>query len=127
MYKRQGDYSSFVREELRLRQEFAFPPYINIINVCIISRDESLATETAQSRYNELFKQVKERFKGNELLLYRPVPHSIYRINDEYRLNLFMKASNSIMPALREIIREVYMSKDIMNIKVSININTDTV
>jgi primosomal protein N' len=61
------------------------------------------------------------------LLLYKPIPHAIYKVNDEYRINLFIKVSNSSINELKKIVRVIYMEKDIENIKVSININTDTI
>ncbi|HBV67673.1 MAG TPA: hypothetical protein DEF04_05470 [Clostridiales bacterium] len=61
------------------------------------------------------------------LLLYRPVQHSIYKVNDEYRINLFIKVSNHALSNLKKILRSVYMEKDLENIRVSFNINTDTI
>jgi primosomal protein N' (replication factor Y) len=122
-----NNYEVFIKEELKLRKEFAFPPFINIINVCLISKNEKLVNKTANEKYQEIKTLVKDMVEERRLLLYRPVPHSIYKVNDEYRINLFMKSSNHGLRRLRKIIRSVYMEKDIENIKVSININTNTI
>ena len=122
-----NNYELFINEELKLRKEFAFPPFINIINICLISKNEDLVIKTANEKYEEIKEAVKDMVKERSLLLYRPIPHSIYKINDEYRINLFIKASRSKMTELKKILRSVYMDKDIEYIKVSININTDTV
>ena len=122
-----NDYEFFLHQELKLRKEFAFPPFINIINICLISRIEELVVKTANEKYLEVKEAVKVIVKERSLLLYRPVPHNIYKVNDEYRINLFIKASNHSLSQLRKILRTVYMEKDIENIKVSININTDTI
>ncbi|NYB74143.1 primosomal protein N' [Sedimentibacter hydroxybenzoicus DSM 7310] len=122
-----NNYELFINEELKLRKEFAFPPFINIINICLISKNEDLVIKTANEKYEEIKEAVKDMVKERSLLLYRPIPHSIYKINDEYRINLFIKASRSKMAELKKILRSVYMDKDIEYIKVSININTDTV
>jgi primosomal protein N' (replication factor Y) len=124
---KQNNYEVFVNEELKLRKEFAFPPFINIINICLISRNEELVNKTANEKYEELKNSVKDMVKERSLLLYRPIPHSIYKINDEYRINLFIKVSNHALHELKKILRSVYMDKDIENIRVSININTDTI
>ncbi|MDF2948422.1 MAG: primosomal protein [Sedimentibacter sp.] len=124
---KQNNYEVFVNEELKLRKEFAFPPFINIINICLISRNEELVNKTANEKYDELKNLVKDMVKERSLLLYRPIPHSIYKINDEYRINLFIKVSNHALHELKKILRSVYMDKDIENIRVSININTDTI
>ena len=122
-----NDYEFFLHQELKLRKEFAFPPFINIINICLISRNEELVVKTANEKYLEVKEAVKVMVKERSLLLYRPVPHNIYKVNDEYRINLFIKASNHSLSQLRKILRTVYMEKDIENIKISININTDTI
>ncbi len=122
-----NDYEVFINEELKLRKEFAFPPFINIINICLISKNEELVNKTAGEKYEELKELVKDMVKERSLLLYRPVPHSIYKVNDEYRINLFIKVSNHALHELKKILRTVYMERDIENIRVSININTDTI
>ncbi len=122
-----NDYEMFMKEELRLRKEFAFPPFINIINICVISKNEKLAVDTANEKYNELQIKVKDMVKERMVLLYRPIPHSIYKVNDEYRINLFLKVSRRSLQYVKDIMRTVYLDKDIENIKISININTDTV
>ena len=124
---RNNDYKLFLHQELRLRKEFAFPPFINIINICLISRNEELVLKTANEKYSEVKEAVKEMVRQRSLLLYRPVPHNIYKVNDEYRINLFIKVSNHSLSELKKILRTVYMEKDIESIKVSININTDTI
>lgn len=124
---KENNYEAFIKEELRLRKEFAFPPFINIINICLISKNEELVNKTAYEKYEELKGLVEDMVKERSLLLYRPIPHSIYKVDNEYRINLFIKSSNHAMHQLKKIIRSVYMDKDIENIKVSININTDTI
>ncbi len=124
---RNSDYHIFLDQELKLRKEFAFPPFINIINICLISRNEELVLKTANEKYLEVKEAVGEMVKERSLLLYRPVPHNIYKVNDEYRINLFIKVSNHSLADTKKILRTVYMEKDIENIKVSININTDTI
>ena len=124
---RNNDYDSFLNQELKLRKEFAFPPFINIINICLISRNEELVIKTANEKYSEVKEAVQGMIKERSLLLYRPVPHNIYKVNDEYRINLFIKVSNHSLAETKKILRSVYMDKDIENIKVSININTDTI
>lgn len=122
-----NNYEIFINEELKLRKEFAFPPFINIINICLISKNEELVNKTAYEKYEEIKEAVNDMVKERSLLLYRPIPHSIYKVNDEYRINLFIKVSSHALHELKKILRSVYMDKDIENIKVSININTDTI
>ena len=86
-----------------------------------------MVVKTANEKYLEVKETVKEMVKERSLLLYRPVTHNIYKDKDEYRINLYIKVSNHSLSELKKILRTVYMEKDIENIKVSININTDTI
>ena len=122
-----NDYNLFLKEELKLRKEFAFPPFINIINICMISKNEELAIRTSLEKYEELKNLVTNMVANRGLLLYKPVPHNIYKVNDEYRINLYAKCSNNCMSEFKKIIRKVYMSEDIDKIKISININNDAI
>jgi len=122
-----NDYNLFLNEELKLRKEFAFPPFINIMNICMISRNEEHVNKIALEKYHELSKAVEGMVKERSMILYKPIPHTIYKVNDEYRINLFIKVSNHGLSGLKKIIRKVYMEEDIENIKLSININTDTI
>jgi len=122
-----NNFDLFLKEELKLRKEFAFPPFINIINICMISKDEEKVISIALENYDKLKDCVKEMVVERSLLLYKPIPHAIYRVNDEYRINLFIKVSNHVLAELKKIIRSIYMEKDIENIKISVNINTDTI
>ena len=122
-----NDFVGFIKEEGKLRKEFFYPPYITIINVCAISRNEAEVKAFANEKYMELNSKIQDKFKGNNVLLYRPTPHSIYKVNNEFRINLFMKASVKQASELKDIIREVYLEKDVKNIKISINIDTENV
>ncbi len=124
---RANNYEVFINEELKLRKEFAFPPFINIINICLISKNEELINKVAYDKYEELKNLVTDMVEERSLLLYKPVQHSIYKVNDEYRINLFIKVSNHALSNLKKILRSVYMEKDLENTRVSININTDTI
>lgn len=124
---RSNDYDNFIKEEAMLRKEFAYPPYLNIINICTISRfEEDLKKFTFES-YEMLKQRIQDRFKGKGVLLFNPTPHSIYRVNNEFRINLFIKISLKYVSELKSIIRELYMEKDVKNIKISINIDTENV
>ncbi len=122
-----NDFDEFIKEESMLRKEFSYPPYINIVNICTISRYEDELKSYSFDRYNELKQKIQESLKGKGVLLYNPTPHSIYKVNNEYRIYLFIKVSLKYASELKSIIREVYMEKDVKNIKISINIDTESV
>lgn len=122
-----NDYDKFIKEEALLRKEFAYPPYLNIINICTISKFEEDLKKFSFESYEILKQRIQDRLKGKGVLLFSPTPHSIYRVNNEFRINLFIKVSLKHSSELKNIIRELYMEKDVKNIKVSINIDTENV
>lgn len=122
-----NDFDEFIQEESILRKEFAYPPFINIINVCTISKDEIELRKVSIEKYNLLKEKIEKSSIKKGVLLYNPTPHAIYKVNNEYRINLFMKVSLNYAVELKKIIREVYMEEDIKNIKISINIDTESV
>ncbi len=121
------DYENFIKEEAMLRKEFAYPPYLNIINICTISKFEDDLKKFSFDSYEILKQKIEDKFKGKGVLLFSPTPHSIYRVNNEFRINLFIKVSLKYATELKAIIRELYMEKDVKNIKISINIDTENV
>ena len=122
-----NDYDNFIKEEAMLRKEFAYPPYLNIINICTISKFEEDLKKFSYESYEILKQRIQDRFKGKGVLLFSPTPHTIYKVNNEYRINLFIKVSLKYASELKSIIRELYMEKDVKNIKISINIDTENV
>lgn len=122
-----NNFNNFIKEEAMLRKEFAYPPYLNIINICTISKFEEDLKKFSFETYEILKQRIQDRFKGKGVLLFSPTPHSIYRVNNEFRINLFIKVSLKYASELKNIIRELYMEKDVKNIKISINIDTENV
>lgn len=122
-----SDFDNFIKEEALLRKEFAYPPYLNIINICTISKFEEDLKKFSFESYEALKQRIQDKLKGKGVLLFSPTPHSIYRVNNEFRMNLFIKVSLKYSSELKNIIRELYMEKDVKNIKISINIDTENV
>ena len=69
-----------------LRKEFAYPPYLNIINICTISKFEEDLKKFSYESYEILKQRIQDRFKGKGVLLFSPTPHTIYKVNNEYRI-----------------------------------------
>ncbi len=124
---RKSNFNEFIEEEYKLRKEFVYPPSVCIINVCMISNKEEYLRKIAYEKYENFKEKVNVLTESKGLLLYSPTPHSIYKVNNQYRINLFMKVSLKYINALKKIIREIYMEKDIKDIKISINIDTENV
>lgn len=124
---KENNYQGFYDKETSIRKEFLYPPYISIINICLISSNESKIIKVSMEKYREFSDLIDKKFGKNGVKLYEPVPNSIYRVNNEYRINTYVKISLTHTNAVKDIIRKVYLSKNLYKIKISININTDKI
>lgn len=122
-----NDYESFYNYEIDMRKNYLYPPYICIINICLISVDEKKVIENSQVKYREIKKILNEKYYNEGVKLFEPMPNSIYRVNNEYRINTYLKISLTKVNEVKQIIRKVYLSKNLYKTKISININTDKI
>lgn len=122
-----NDYDSFYNYETEMRKNFLYPPYICIINVCLISADEKKVIENSQTKYRELKTMLKDQLYNEGIKVFEPMPNSIYRVNNEYRINTYLKVALTKVSAVKDVIRKVYLSKNLYKTKLSININTDKI
>lgn len=118
-----NNYELFMNNEIGLRKEFAYPPFVDLISVGTISRYEDKLNKVSMEKYLEFREATKEMVDKNKLLLYKPIPNNVYKVNNEYRINLFMKSAKSNSEELKKIIRKIYLNKDINDVKVSISFN----
>lgn len=116
-------YNKFMDTEINLRKEFAYPPFIDIINIGTISKNEKELYKMSFNKYYELENEIKDLIKKREVILYKPIPNSIYKINNEFRMNLTLKSTKNSSNKLKTAIRRIYLKEDIKNIKISINFN----
>lgn len=118
-----NSYDFFINKEIILRKEFAYPPFIDIINISTISKYEDSLKKISTEKYFKIKNILKNLIEKRMVLLYKPIPNSVYKINDEYRMNVYIKSSKKSTLNVKKAVREVYLNEDIKNIKISINFN----
>jgi primosomal protein N' (replication factor Y) len=92
------DYDGFAEEELNERQASGFPPAKRLIYLGVISRNRTLARETAQ-RYAETLSSTCE--------VLGPAPYPIAQLNKEWRFRLMLRTIKA--RALRDAIRKTIL------------------
>ncbi|MEG2310515.1 MAG: primosomal protein N' [Clostridia bacterium] len=85
-----NSYLSFYDKEIEHRRMFAYPPFIDIILIEIISKDFELAKNEANKLYEILNLDTQTIYK-----VYSPKSPFIQKINNKYRVNILIKTKIS--------------------------------
>lgn len=91
------DYEGFAKNELEERRALAYPPFVRLIYLGVISRNRADASETAR-RYAELLREAGI----GEIL--GPAPYPIARLNEEWRFRIAIKTR--VPKVARKLLRE---------------------
>lgn len=80
------DYKEFYNDEITLRKSLNYPPFCDIILIRVHSEDSYKVKNVSQKIYEELIKQ-----KNENLLVYKPVPSPIDKIQNTFRWRIIIK------------------------------------
>jgi primosomal protein N' (replication factor Y) len=84
------DYEKFYEEEIALRKELSFPPFVNLIKVTVRARNEDLASKVA----GDLAVAIKSEDK--DAMVAGPAPATISRMRGYFRYNVILKGPNRL-------------------------------
>jgi len=87
------DYWEFYDQEIKYRQELAYPPYVNLIRLEIRNRDPQVA-ETKSQAYGEALKAWIRNQELSATRVIGPVPPYFRKIRGEYRWQILIKGPN---------------------------------
>lgn len=122
-----NNYYEFFKQELILRKEFKYPPYIKILYIDTKSKDEKNLKEFNTDKYKILVKKLKKLIEEGYIKVYKPVPKGIYRINNQYQIDTIIKARNDKVKEIKEVLRKIYFNKSYKGISISIEIDPNTI
>ena len=112
------DYEGFYESEIGFRKLLLYPPIWNMMTIGISSPDEEALIKARDDLINSEF-LMNLRTKKEEIVIIGPAKESVYRIENEYRLVMYVKSKEKDI--LKEIRRKlaalcgekVYMQFDI--------------
>ena len=118
------DYEQFYKEELAIRKDFNYPPFVRMGRIVFRSSDDNTLTQLNYELKKALKKQ-KDTFKEHELEVLGPSPCPIERINNNYRYHILMKARNH--HSMLRVIKYIYAlyKKHPLHDKIKIEIDVD--
>ncbi|MDD2446570.1 MAG: primosomal protein N' [Tissierellia bacterium] len=122
------NYLSFYNTEIKLRKEFMYPPFINLISLLIYGNNYNDVKNVSGKIYDIIKKYFIEKYKDTyKEYLIGPNPAPIERIKNSFRWQIIIKACDYEMGKLKDklnrvcIIDEYKIKKD--GIKISVDIN----
>ena len=96
------DYEGFFKHELQERRQFAFPPFVRIINIYLRHRDEATVGEMAVR-----FSQLLRHTFGNRIL--GPEAPPVGRVQQLFIRQIVLKVEmQASMPKVKKVLRGLY-------------------
>ena len=86
-YAKKHEYDKFYEAEIELRKRLNYPPFCDIISIKINSKNENEVKKVADNLYKDLNKSQNL----NNMMIFKPVPSPINRINNRYRWRIIIK------------------------------------
>ena len=120
-YAMKGNYEAFYRNEIALRQEFLYPPFINMIYIVGTSLDKNIV----QAEMEYLRRDIESYLNKNDIRcnVSKLMQCAIEKINASYRYQIILKYTNTYSKEIKDYIRFIlYRSKFAKNKKVNYNI-----
>lgn len=112
------DFAGFYEKEMRIREHFAYPPYVRMVTIQSVSQDGKAALTALQETKTAVlrFKQARDL---DYLTMIGPTPCQIPRIRNKYRYQLTLKVTGHekelhlIIDWLQEMQYERWAKKDV--------------
>jgi primosomal protein N' (replication factor Y) len=127
VYSKNNDYQSFVKRELSLRKEFRYPPYIDIINITMLSKKEDIVQNFVSEKHLEIKRSLNDLITKRAVLMYPPMNNSIYKVNNKYRVSIIIKYKKSVSSEIKNCLRKILLNRSYNEIDVSIDINPTSI
>ena len=111
------DYDTFLKEELKVRNVFEYPPFLSLINIIFYSENENVLVKDT----NRFKKFLEKEINSETIKIFGPSKALHSKIRGKYRYQIFLKISkgefNSIKASVKKIIDkekfDVYISVDV--------------
>ncbi|MTI69934.1 MAG: primosomal protein N' [Firmicutes bacterium] len=120
------NYKEFYKNEILLREEFEYPPFINLINIVISGIKEHNVIKTSKETYREIINnidKIKMQFNKDDIMGPNPAP--IMKIKGKYRWQILIKCDNGNISILKDIIYSICVenNENKKSIKFNLDIN----
>lgn len=126
------DYENFYNTEIKLREEFLYPPFINLINILIYGENQQIVGKLSKEIYDIIGKEIYNIYqKSYRDYIIGPYPAPLEKIKKNYRFQIILKVEEVYKEELKDLIYRVCIINEnnlkMDDIKVSIDINPNTI
>ncbi|MBR6693761.1 MAG: primosomal protein N' [Clostridia bacterium] len=121
------DYKAFYDEEILTRKLMVYPPYCDIVSVMTSAATQSLAASGAESFVGVLTELLKGEFKDVKMIILRPTPTVVPRVNNRYRHRVIIKCrmTSKTRELLSRAIDSYYKTEFGKKTTVSVDVNPE--
>lgn len=121
------DYEAFYNNEIMTRKLMIYPPYCDIVTVVSASPIQNNASAAAGSFVSILTEAVKKDFNDVKVIILRPTPTAVPRVNNKYRYRIVIKCKNNnrFREMLRSSLDIYYKSALAKSAPLSVDVNPE--
>lgn len=109
------NYDGYYENEMEIRKILKYPPYGRIINIVISSEKEEGLKEKAEKLYN----MIREK----NSFIPKPFKAPIYRINNRYRYQIFIKSDRISINNIKHKIRSSMINYREKDVRISVDVD----
>lgn len=131
-FSKEHDYKSFYNTEISLRQEFLYPPFLDLISLLIYGENNNKVASIAKAVYNLLVEESKwiEREILNNHII-GPYPAPLEKIKNNFRWQILIKSKKEDINSLKTLLKRVCIDNKyklkIDDVKFSIDIDPNSI
>lgn len=122
------DYEAFYNDEILTRKLMVYPPYCDIVAVCVSSLNKTAAEQGAKTILDNIKKEVEQNFPNIKLIVLGPSAPAVPKVNNKYRYRLFIKTKNNgdFREMLKKVLTDFMNSGNNKNISVYADVNPES-
>ncbi len=129
---KEHDFNKFYKEEIKIREEFEYPPYTNLISILLYGRNNIRVSESI----NKMGRLLKENIHWLDLeeinnIMSGPYPAPLEKIRNQFRWQIILKIEDKYMNLMKETIKKICLENEyninMKDIKMSIDINPNSI
>lgn len=132
IFSEKHDYENFYDTEIKLREEFLYPPFIELISIIIYGQDKGKVESISREIYNLIKDEINwlDQDEVNRYLI-GPYPAPVEKIKNNYRWQILIKSHKKNIDGLKSILKGVCINNEYklntLGVKLSIDVNPNSI